>query len=816
MTSGKELLWTLSGVNEDAWQHGIASFQTDKWHTIVIEGVRGTGNTGDIAIDDVTIRRDASCKIQPDNAIPQYYAPNLVNCGFEGNFCNWINATDNTQFKLKWSLNVDPSSTDYKIKDHGALGSTGFIYLNDNTFKAGSKARIYSKTIAKPLPKGYCLSFYYHMYGDDVGTLNAYAVTALREISIFSKTGSQTNKWQLASIRLDQETLPADFQLAFDGISGNDFEGALALDEIKIGFDCPPSRICDFEVDTCGWTNDTSAEFSWTRSNEATISSGTGPSVDHTTGSQNGYYIYIDSSLPRIQNDKARIISPVYTGTRNSGDCFKFWYHMYGESTGTLNVLIKENGILTKNIWERSGNLGNQWRYAHVTIDNPNDFQVVFEGVIGTNHTGDIAVDDIEIENGECYPELACNFENDYCGYYNVKDLDDFDWERAQGQRYIITGPSVDHTTNTDEGYYVVIDPKSSHKEGDRAWLVSEVISAPESGCLNWYMHLKGRSIGSFSIYQRVGVEPLVTLFSVQKEQGKNWIFGEVTVPKTNKYFDIIFEATVGDGYFGNIALDDVEFYKGRTCETPTTVAPYLTTQMPSEFDELSCTFDTGDFCGWTPDSSTDSVWTKQNSVSSIYGQAPLNDVTLESSKGYYAFLNINSKQQKLQTATLKSSTFKGFAQDTCFEFWYQLNSPFKTGLSVSYGDSELWTRKGNDAEVWSHAFIRIPKTNQSDTELKSIQFNGNISSEFKGYLAIDDIKLIEGNCPTQKFCDFETDLCKFENDVSADMNWRRAQFSFFMGPYFYDHTYQTREGYYMSIQPSYFPGINIFSNLIY
>lgn len=280
---------------------------------------------------------------------------------------------------------------------------------------------------------------------------------------------------------------------------------------------------------------------------------------------------------------------------------------MYGKSIGTLNVFIKENGILSKNIWQRSGNLGDQWRYAHVTVTNPNDFQIVLEGVVGSSHTGDIAVDDIEIENGQCYPELSCNFEDDYCGYYNVKDLDDFDWERSKGQRYITTGPSVDHTTSTEEGYYVVIDPKMSHKEGDKAWLVSEVIEVPESGCLSWYMHLKGPSIGNLTIYQRVGITPLVRLFGVHGEQGKNWIFGEVTVPRSEKYFDVIFEATVGDGYFGNIALDDIEFKAGRTCEAPTTIAPVITTSIPSEFGELTCSFDIGGFCGWSPDTSTES-----------------------------------------------------------------------------------------------------------------------------------------------------------------------------------------------------------------
>ena len=65
------------------------------------------------------------------------------------------------------------------------------------------------------------------------------------------------------------------------------------------------------------------------------------------------------------------------------------------------------------------------------------------------------AVDDIEIENGACSPEASCDFEDDYCGFYNTKEGDDFDWLRGKGAASgPMTGPSVDHTTNTQSGYY--------------------------------------------------------------------------------------------------------------------------------------------------------------------------------------------------------------------------------------------------------------------------------------------------------------------------------------------------------------------------
>ncbi len=60
------------------------------------------------------------------------------------------------------------------------------------------------------------------------------------------------------------------------------------------------------------------------------------------------------------------------------------------------------------------------------------------------NFKSDAAVDDIEIENGACPPEASCDFEDDYCGYYNTKEGDEIDWERAKGRKYSTTGPGAD------------------------------------------------------------------------------------------------------------------------------------------------------------------------------------------------------------------------------------------------------------------------------------------------------------------------------------------------------------------------------------
>ena len=56
-----------------------------------------------------------------------------------------------------------------------------------------------------------------------------------------------------------------------------------------------PSHIhCDFEVDYCGWSNDTTAQFNWTRHQGKTSSTDTGPSTDHTQGRHCKFHVLTD------------------------------------------------------------------------------------------------------------------------------------------------------------------------------------------------------------------------------------------------------------------------------------------------------------------------------------------------------------------------------------------------------------------------------------------------------------------------------------------------------------------------------------------
>jgi hypothetical protein len=121
-----------------------------------------------------------------------------------------------------------------------------------------------------------------------------------------------------------------------------------------------------------------------------------------------GYYIYIETSVPRRVNDTARLTSQLIT--QNATMCLNFWYHMYGTSVRTLNVYLKSAGSLGTPVWSRTGTRSNQWYSASVDIQRSASYQIVFEGVRGTSYRGDIALDDISVSMGSCSGRLmpAC------------------------------------------------------------------------------------------------------------------------------------------------------------------------------------------------------------------------------------------------------------------------------------------------------------------------------------------------------------------------------------------------------------------------
>lgn len=87
-----------------------------------------------------------------------------------------------------------------------------------------------------------------------------------------------------------------------------------------------------------------------------------------------GKYLYIESSSPRRPGDIAALLSATFPPT--SGMCFSFWYHMYGTTIGTLQVLLQEAGSNASSIWVLTGNKGNTWYQGQVSFTTSSQWQV--------------------------------------------------------------------------------------------------------------------------------------------------------------------------------------------------------------------------------------------------------------------------------------------------------------------------------------------------------------------------------------------------------------------------------------------------------
>ena len=82
--------------------------------------------------------------------------------------------------------------------------------------------------------------------------------------------------------------------------------------------------------------------------------------------------------------------------------------------------------------------------------------QMIIEARRGNGPYGDIAVDDFRIRDGACPAEGDCDFEHlDFCSWsQDTGSNDTFDWIIGSGRTgsHFVTGPSIDHTTNSAGG----------------------------------------------------------------------------------------------------------------------------------------------------------------------------------------------------------------------------------------------------------------------------------------------------------------------------------------------------------------------------
>lgn len=154
---------------------------------------------------------------------------------------------------------------------------------------------------------------------------------------------------------------------------------------------------CGTAFTSPGWINLTGDgdQDDWGVLSGATSSFNTGPSGDHTSGF--GQYLYVETS--GCNNRQLSFQTPCFDLSPLAAPTLTFWYHMFGAAMGSLELEIND-GTGWTSVWTKSGDQGNQWLPANLSLNAYAGKVVKFRmiGVSGTTLTSDFAIDDWNID----------------------------------------------------------------------------------------------------------------------------------------------------------------------------------------------------------------------------------------------------------------------------------------------------------------------------------------------------------------------------------------------------------------------------------
>jgi hypothetical protein len=353
--------WTKRGQQQNrrtaAWK--TAGFSVSATDTrIRFKGTRGTSYTGDMAVDAVTLYAGAW----------QRPWTGLINSGV-----NWYKKTGRTG-----SSRTGPNS---------AASGRYYAYMECSGGRNGDKRNITSSAV--PAGRYSHGQFKYHMYGNNMGTLNLF------------------------------EQLPAT------------------------------DASCGFETGNCGWSGIQGYGGNrWNRRTGRTPSYATGPN-----GAARGrYYAYLETSWGRTGDNKTLtsplLASPnriqfkyhmygnnigalyVETSSNNGrtwtqrwsrrGQLQRGWTNAWTQATITVptstthirfkgqrgngyngdiaidDIHIRDSGVMWFKIWNMTGNKGNSWKTGSFNV-NPLATKYRFQGIRGNGWASDMAVDDFRL-----------------------------------------------------------------------------------------------------------------------------------------------------------------------------------------------------------------------------------------------------------------------------------------------------------------------------------------------------------------------------------------------------------------------------------
>jgi hypothetical protein len=147
----------------------------------------------------------------------------------------------------------------------------------------------------------------------------------------------------------------------------------------------------------------------WTRNSGRTESIYSGPKYDHTTCTDEGWYVYvpIDSQSDGVAILQSEIIR------YGSTVCLKFFYNILDEYSINFTPKLTVGYLAPDNltpIWKFniSDNRHDIWNNFSATFTGmPENYKFLLKTIEGNISRADVAVDDIQVMSGSCEPAFT-------------------------------------------------------------------------------------------------------------------------------------------------------------------------------------------------------------------------------------------------------------------------------------------------------------------------------------------------------------------------------------------------------------------------
>ncbi len=177
-----------------------------------------------------------------------------------------------------------------------------------------------------------------------------------------------------------------------------------------------------FEQGLGNWTQASDDDMEWTRTNASTPSFLTGP----TAASEGNFFLFTESSNGN-RNKTARLIGSCIDLSNTVSPRLTLDYHMYGASTGTLQVNIMDQSGKKAVVFFQSGDQGDSWYDAAISLSSyiGQDITIEIEATVGHSYRSDIGIDNVRVNDtqGCSLVGTSCD-DGDVCTIGEKYDID--------------------------------------------------------------------------------------------------------------------------------------------------------------------------------------------------------------------------------------------------------------------------------------------------------------------------------------------------------------------------------------------------------